>query len=186
MSYLLSQIESESSDFYANLQTESKIELAKNRVKELELSDLKSDVVIDHQMWRLRNLFLRSAESSIQRSGTITDKPDAVRFDVTPRIQNVPMPTFFKWFDITNAEMTGRVNLTGNLESIGKDGAERKKNLNGSFNLRIEDGTIRRLRVLIQILNLIDLSRWFTFKLPDLTKQGIRFRNITGAFKVTK
>src|SRR5207244_6964146 len=35
------------------------------------------------------------------------------------------------------------------------------------------------------ILNLLDLSRWFTFKLPDLTKQGIRFRNITGDFKVT-
>src|SRR5947208_16358029 len=81
--------------------------------------------------------------------------------------------------------MTGRVNLTGNLEYIGKVGAERKKNLNGSFNLRIEDGTIRPLRVLIQILNLLDLSRWFTFKLPDLTNQGIRFRNITGDFKVT-
>ena len=185
VSYLLSQIEPESSDFYANLQAEGRMGLAKGRVKELELSDLKSDVVIDHRVWRLRNLFLRSAGGSIQGSGTIADKPDAVRFDVTPRIQGVPVPTFFKWFDITNAEMTGRVNLTGNLESIGKDGAERKKNLNGSFNLRIEDGTIRRLRVLIQILNLLDLSRWFTFKLPDLTKQGIRFRNITGDFKVT-
>ncbi|HEY2918646.1 MAG TPA: AsmA-like C-terminal domain-containing protein, partial [Candidatus Binatia bacterium] len=31
-----------------------------------------------------------------------------------------------------------------------------------------------------------DLSRWFTFQLPDLTKQGIRFRAITGDFKVNK
>ena len=85
---------------------------------------------------------------------------------------------------MTNTDMTGRVNLTGNLQSMGKDGAERKQNLNGSFSLRIEDGTIHRLRILIQILNLLDLSRWFTFKMPDLAKQGIRFRSITGDFKV--
>ena len=43
--------------------------------------------------------------------------------------------------------MTGKVNLTGNLEPSGKDAPERKRNLNGAFSLRIEDGTIRRLRL---------------------------------------
>ena len=42
------------------------------------------------------------------------------------------------------------------------------------------------MRIVVQILNLLDLSRWFTLQLPDLTKQGIRFRAITGDFKVTK
>jgi hypothetical protein len=81
--------------------------------------------------------------------------------------------------------MTGTVNLTGNIESSGRDGAERKRNLHGAFNLKIEDGTLHRLRLLVQILNLLDLSRWFTFKMPDLSKQGIRFRKITGDFKIT-
>jgi uncharacterized protein YhdP len=82
--------------------------------------------------------------------------------------------------------MTGRVNITGNLETSGKNDTERKQNLNGAFNLRIEDGTINRMRILVQILNLLDLSRWFTLQLPDLTKQGIRFRAITADFKVVK
>jgi uncharacterized protein YhdP len=38
----------------------------------------------------------------------------------------------------------------------------------------------------VQLLNLLDLSRWFTFKLPDLGKEGIRFRRISGDFKVAK
>jgi uncharacterized protein YhdP len=42
------------------------------------------------------------------------------------------------------------------------------------------------MRILVQILNLLDLSRWFTLQLPDLTKQGIRYRAITGDFKVTQ
>jgi uncharacterized protein YhdP len=36
----------------------------------------------------------------------------------------------------------------------------------------------------VQLLNLLDLSRWFSFQMPDLTKQGIRFRAITADFKV--
>jgi hypothetical protein len=85
---------------------------------------------------------------------------------------------------MATSEMTGKVNFTGNVESSGKDGAERKRNLQGAFNLTIEDGTLYRLRIIVQILNLLDLSRWFTFKIPDLGKQGIRFRAITGDFKI--
>jgi uncharacterized protein YhdP len=72
------------------------------------------------------------------------------------------------------------------LETVGRNDPERKQNLNGAFNLRIEDGTINRMRIIVQILNLLDLSRWFTLQLPDLAKQGIRFRSITGDFKVNK
>ena len=41
------------------------------------------------------------------------------------------------------------------------------------------------MRILVQLLNLLDLSRWFTFQMPDLAKQGIRFRAITADFKVS-
>jgi hypothetical protein len=79
--------------------------------------------------------------------------------------------------------MSGAVNVTGKLESTGQNGLGRKQNLNGALSLRIEDGTIHRLRLVVQILNLLDLSRWFTLQLPDLNKEGIRFRSITGDFK---
>ncbi len=42
------------------------------------------------------------------------------------------------------------------------------------------------MRALVQFLNVLDLSRWFTLQLPDLSKQGIRFRAITGDFKVSQ
>jgi hypothetical protein len=103
-----------------------------------------------------------------------------------PKVQGVPVQSFLKWFDVTNTEMTGSVSLMGKLETVGKNDVERKQNLNGAFNMKIEDGTINRMRIVVQILNLLDLSRWFTFQLPDLTKEGIRFRAITGDFKVVK
>ena len=182
---LLSQVDPESTDFYANLQAVGKIAVAKGRLRGFEFSDFKSDVVIDRRVWRFTNPTMRSAGGLIEGTATLTDKPDLLAFAVAPKIQGVPVQTFLKWFDMSTTEMTGKVNLTGSAESSGRDGAERKRNLQGAFNLKIEDGTLHRLRILVQILNLLDLSRWFTFKMPDLGKQGIHFRKITGDFKIT-
>lgn len=186
VTYLISQIDPEVGEFYANLQAEGKIALSRGRIKNFEFSELKTDVTIDRRVWRLNNLAARSAGGSIAGVTTITDKPDTLGIVAQPKVQAVPVETFLRWFNITNTEMTGRVNLTGNLETSGKNDTERKQNLNGAFNLRIEDGTINRMRIMVQILNLLDLSRWFTLQMPDLTKQGIRFRAITADFKVVK
>ena len=184
---MISQIDPELlGDFYANLVAEGKIALNKGRIKNFEFNDVKTNVTIDRRVWRLTNLTASSAGGAIQGVTTIFDKPDTLGVVSNPQIQAVPIQSFLHWFDITTAEMTGQVHLTGKLETVGRNDTERKQNLNGAFNLRIADGTIHRMRVLVQILNLLDLSRWFTLQLPDLTKQGIRFRSITGDFKVTK
>src|SRR5262245_10852778 len=186
VTYLISQIDPDPGAFYTNLQAEGKISLAKGRIKNFEFSDLKTDATIDRRVWRLTNLTARSVGGTIVGGTTIIDRPDTLGVIAEPKVQAVPVQSFLRWFDITNTEMTGRVNLTGKLETIGKNDVERKQNLNGAFSLRIEEGAINRMRILVQILNLLDLSRWFTLQLPDLTKQGIRFRAITGDFKVTK
>jgi len=186
INYLLSQFDPESSDFYTNLQAEGKININKGRLKGFEFVDLKTDVVLDRRVWRLSNLATRSAGGVIQGAALIADQPDTLAFSVEPRIQGVPIQGFLNWFEAATTEMTGNVNLSGNLDSGGKDGTERKGNLNGALKLRIEDGTILRFRILVRILNLLDLSRWFTLRVPDLRTQGIRFRSITGDFKVSK
>ena len=185
ITYLISQIDPESSELYANLVAAGKITLGRGRIKNFDFSDLKTDVAIDHRVWRLTNLTARSAGGAIQGMTTIFDRPETLGVVTEPRIQSVPIQSFLNWFGATTTEMTGKVHVTGKLETFGKNDAERKQNLNGAFNLRIDDGTINRMRIVVQILNLLDLSRWFTFQLPDLAKQGIRFRSITGNFKVT-
>ncbi len=185
ITYLISQIDPESSEFYANLVAEGKITLGNGRIKKFEFSDLKTNATIDHRVWRLTNLTAQSAGGAIQGVTTIFDRPETLGVVTEPRIQNVPIQAFLNWFGTTTTEMTGKVHLTGKLETVGKNDAERKQNLNGAFNLKIDEGTINRMRILVQILNLLDLSRWFTFQMPDLAKQGIRFRSITGNFAVT-
>ncbi|MBM4262806.1 MAG: AsmA family protein [Deltaproteobacteria bacterium] len=186
LQYLMTQIDHEAAEFYANLEAVGKISLARGRYKSFEFTDLKTDVVIDHRVWKLSRLALNAGGGTLQGTAVIHDKPDVVEFSVEPKMQSVPVRNLLSWFEGGRAEMTGRVNIAGRLESVGKDGAERLKNLSGAFHLRVEDGTIRRMRVLVQILNLLDLSRWFTFQVPDFDKRGINFRSITADFKVNR
>jgi uncharacterized protein YhdP len=185
ITYLISQIDPELSDFYATLVADGKIRLSQGRIKNFEFSDLSTSAAIDHRVWRLTNLRARSAGGEIQGVTTIFDKPDTLAVVADPKIDGVPIQSFLNWFNLNTTEMSGKVTLNGKLETVGKNDTERKRNLNGAFNLRIEDGTINRMRILVQLLNLLDLSRWFTFQMPDLTKQGIRFRAITADFKVS-
>lgn len=184
--HLISQIDTESSDWYASLTAQGKVSLAKGRIESFEFNELKTDLSLDRRVWQLGNVAMRSAGGTVQGVATVADRPDTLAFSVKPVIQNVPLQGVLNWFEAGEAEMTGKVNITGSLESFGKNGAERKRNLNGAFNLRIQDGTIHRLRVLVQILNLLDLSRWFSLQMPDLGKAGIRFRSINADFKVAR
>ncbi|HXV80799.1 MAG TPA: AsmA-like C-terminal domain-containing protein [Candidatus Binatia bacterium] len=183
VAYLLSQIDPESTEWYATLTAQGEVSLDKGSLKGFEFTELKTDLNLDRRVWRLENSTMRSAGGAVQGAVTIVDKPDRVTFALAPKIQGVSSQGILRWFEASQTELTGKVNLTGNLESAG-NGSERERNLNGELSLRIEDGTIQRMRVLVQILNLLDLSRWFSLKLPDLNKEGIRFRSISGNFTV--
>ena len=186
VNHFYSQLNPEATDFYANLQAVGKITLGQGRIRAFQFSDLKADVVIDRKVWRLGNIVARSAGGSLQGSAIFTDQPGILGISVEPKIRGVPVQGVLDWFEAGKAEMTGKVDLTGKLAWMGKDAAERKRSVEGFFTLRIEDGTIGRMRVLVQLLNLLDLSRWFTLQAPDPGKQGIRFRTVTSDFKVTQ
>jgi uncharacterized protein YhdP len=186
LTYLLSQLDAESSEFYANLHAQGRIAVASGKIKGIEFGELKSDVTIDRRVWRLSNLTARASGGTVQAKASIDDRPDTLNIRADSQVRSVPVQSFLRWFDMTTTEMSGTVNLTGTLETAGNDDAERKRNLNGAFNVKIEEGIIHRMRILVQILNLLDLSRWFTLQLPDLTKDGIRFRSIAADFKVNK
>jgi uncharacterized protein involved in outer membrane biogenesis len=183
VAYLLSQIDPESTEWYATLTAQGKVSLDKGSLKGFDFTDLRTDLNLDRRVWRLENSALRSAGGAVQGAVTIVDKPDKVTFALAPKIQGVSTQGLLRWFEASQTEVTGKVNLTGNLQSAG-NGSERERNLNGELSLRIEDGTIQRMRVVVQILNLLDLSRWFSLRLPDLKKEGIRFRSISGNFTV--
>ena len=75
ITYLISQIDPELSEFYATLVADGKIALNKGRIKNFDFSDLTTNATIDHRVWRLTNLSARSAGGSIQGGTTRSAGP---------------------------------------------------------------------------------------------------------------
>lgn len=183
---LLSQIDAGSDDWYDRLEATGTVLINKGRFEGFEFSDLKTDLMLDKRLWHLDNFSARSMGGTIQGIGSIDDSDDRLRFSTEPKIKAVPVQGLLGWFDIGTREITGNVYLNGKLESRGSTKDETKRNLTGNFHLEIKDGIAKRLPLLVRILNLMDLTRWFSFQLPDLNQEGIRFRSVTGDFRVKK
>ena len=181
---LLPQEDPHGNDWQDRIQVRGRIIIEKGRYEGFEFADLKSDLTLDKRVWRLENFSAKSQGGTVQGVGVFIDGPDGLRFSVEPKVEGVPVEGFLKWFDTGTREITGKVNLAGKFESQGATGVERRRNLSGNFQLEIKDGMAKRLQLLVRILNVMDLTRWFSFQLPDLNQEGIRFRSITGDFKV--
>jgi uncharacterized protein YhdP len=186
IAYLLPRHVTPDQEWYDRLQVRGKLILDKGRYEKFSFTDFKSDLVLERRIWRLENFFARSQGGTVEGLGSFDDHPDKQLFRVEPDIKGVPVRDLLGWFDIGTTEITGKVQLAGKLEFSGKTAAERKRNLNGAFRLRIEDGVARRFQLMVRILSFLDLSRWFTLRLPNANQEGIYFRSVSADVKVAQ
>jgi len=114
------------------------------------------------------------------------DTPEELSFSVKTKIRGVPVNNVLGWFDMGTRELTGNITLDGMVEASGKTGDEIEKHLNGTFKVEIKDGLLRRANTLARVLSLMDLSKWFTLRMPDISREGIHFSRISGDFKVSQ
>ena len=171
-------------DWYDRLQVKGKLILDKGKYEKFPFTDMKSDLVLERRIWRMENFSARSQGGTVHGAGAYDDHPGKGLFSIEPNIKGVPVQQLLSWFDIGTREITGKVQLVGKLEFSGKTPAERKRNLSGAFRARIEDGIARHFQVLVRVLSFLDLSRWFTLKLPNINLEGIHFRSVAADVKV--
>ncbi len=186
IAYLLPHNVSPDDEWYERLQVRGKLSLDKGRYESFSFSDLKTDLALEKRVWRLENFFARSQGGTVEGSGAFVDGVGNSRFAVEPNIRGVPLKELLSWFDLGTTEITGKVQLAGKFDFHGKTGTERKRNLNGAFRLRVEDGVARRFQLLVRVLSFLDLSRWFSLKMPNINQEGIHFRSVTADFKVSQ
>jgi len=73
--------------------------------------------------------------------------------------------------------VTGR--LTGDFSISGPIGSTFLPNSNGLFSVTIQDGVLRKFKVLSKAFSLLNVAQLFTFSLPDMAKEGMPFSQLT-------
>ena len=173
-------------EWYERLQVRGKFALVKASYDSFAFTDLKTDLVLDRRTWRLERFSARAQGGTIEGSGAFRDRGEPGTFTIEPDIRGVPLQTMLGWFNVGHNEVTGNVRLSGKFEFAGKTSEERRRSLNGALRVRIDDGMMRRFQIAVRVLSFLDLSRWFTLKLPNINQEGIRFRSISADMKIAQ
>ena len=78
-----------------------------------------------------------------------------------------------------NREISGRMNIKGNLRAEGDSLDVLKRSASGTLSLKIERGQLRRFSTLAKVFSLLNVSQLLTFSLPDMVSEGMPFNQIT-------
>lgn len=173
--------------WYGGLEIKGKVKVNNGGYKGFSFTDLNSDLTLKERRWVFDNLYAQSKGGIVRGKALLVDHPGQnLTFSIEPDIQRLPVEEMLGFFGIKTSEVTGKVDLSGTFNSTGESVPERKKNLNGAFRLRMQEGMVRRFKVLVRVLSLMDLSRWFTLRMPDINNEGVEYRYISGDFKINE
>jgi len=106
------------------------------------------------------------------------------RYDLNLNLERVDADRFLNALDITR-DVTGSLNIQGDVTARGETIAEIKKTALGSVRLRLEDGTLRKFNVLSKMFSILNVSQLLKFQLPDMVSDGMPYNEIKGRFSIS-
>ena len=104
-------------------------------------------------------------------------------YDLGFNLERVNAERLFQALDVSR-EVTGTLNLNGNLAARGNSMTEVKKTASGSVRLRFEEGKLRKFNVLSKVFSILNISQLLKFQLPDMVSGGMPYNEIKGTLSL--
>jgi len=146
------------------------------KTKDLTITNVQSKIFLkkDGLYIRLHKAFLCDLETS----GYINFKNNSVNFKLPIKAENkANIQNLLTCLSQKNKFMDGNYSLTCNLFSKTSK-KDYLKNINGSLEFIATNGQIYKLTLLSRILSVINVSKVFKGKFPDITQDGFRYETI--------
>jgi uncharacterized protein involved in outer membrane biogenesis len=105
------------------------------------------------------------------------------RYDINLNMERINAERFFQALDISR-EVTGTMNLQGDITARGSNLTEIKKSALGNVRLHINDGKLRKFSVLSKVFSILNISQLLKFQLPDMVSGGMPYNEIKGSIAV--
>jgi uncharacterized protein YhdP len=106
------------------------------------------------------------------------------RMQVGCKLEGASAEKLLRALGVNKQEITGTVDLQGELSAKGDSGAEIKSTALGSAKIRIEEGSLRRFATLSKVFSILNVSQLLKFQLPDMVTGGMPFNEMTGSFAI--
>jgi uncharacterized protein involved in outer membrane biogenesis len=106
------------------------------------------------------------------------------RYDLNFNLERVDADRFLRALDITR-DVTGALNVQGDVTARGETIADIKKTALGNVRLRLEHGSLRKFSVLSKMFSILNFSQLLKFQLPDMVANGMPYNEIKGSFAIS-
>jgi len=146
------------------------------KIKKLTFTQIDSQLLYKKDSSRIK--LNKALLCDLETSGYINFQKDRLNTDIYFKANNKDnIQDLFTCLLKKNGFMDGQYSLTGNLKSNGfkKDFLNK---LNGAIILNAEKGRIYKLTLLSRILSVLNISKIFKGKIPDVTQNGFAYDNI--------
>jgi uncharacterized protein YhdP len=106
------------------------------------------------------------------------------RYDLNFNLERVDADRFLHALDISR-EVTGSLNVQGDVTARGDALTDIKKTALGNVRLRLENGKLRKFNVLSKMFSILNFSQLLKFQLPDMVAGGMPYNAIKGSFAIS-
>ena len=105
------------------------------------------------------------------------------RYDLSLNLERASAERFFRALDISR-EVSGSLNLQGNITARGSNFTDIKKSALGNLVLRLEKGTLRKFNILSKMFSILNFSQLLKLQLPDMVRDGMPYNEIKASFSI--
>lgn len=106
------------------------------------------------------------------------------RYQLEYEMEGVDVAKFLPALGFDRQKITGKLRSRGNLTCRGEDLRACEETMLGRIEFGVSRGSIDRFPVLSKVFSILNVSQLFRFRLPDMVKNGMPYREITGSIGV--
>ncbi|OGL39713.1 MAG: hypothetical protein A3C43_05245 [Candidatus Schekmanbacteria bacterium RIFCSPHIGHO2_02_FULL_38_11] len=153
----------------------------------LELSDLAGRLDYNNGLVSIENLKSKCWDGNIILNGMFDfSRKNEYRFQFSNETKNNDIKKILGYLGIKDSDMRGKIDIKGNLGSLGENGEEIKNNLNGNISIDSKNGKIKKtgLNIFSKVLTFFNVFKWHEFWIKDVQVNGMPYKNLTGDFLI--
>ena len=150
----------------------------------LQFSSLNANITGNNGIFYLQGLDAGLYGGRLSAKGRIaSDGSLGNRYDLNLNLDRIKSELLFKALDVSR-EVTGTLNLQGDITARGSTLADVKKTALGNLRLHLEKGSLRKFNVLSKLFSILNFSQLLKLQLPDMVHGGMPYNEIKGSFSI--
>lgn len=106
------------------------------------------------------------------------------RYDLTFNLEHANAERCLQTMEFSR-EVTGTLNLQGDVTARGESIADIKRSALGNVRLKLEKGSLRKFNVLSKMFSILNFSQLLKFQLPDMVSDGMPYKEVKGSFSIS-